>query len=124
MGFATSGYRVGNEHAIKYIVRPSQMFTEDQRINSLLQLKKNKCVSLENIFGFDLWNGIIQERKTRYNSTTNMTEFEDEDEEDDFHVEVQENASKGQITKAFIAARRERLNLRSVLQGFIKKIAA
>jgi hypothetical protein len=79
-------------------------------------------LSIPDIFGFDLWTLIISEG-IRYNYSTNKV-IEDANSKEDFSFEVQHGASKGQIAKAFISARKDRLNMRSVLQAFIKKIAA
>lgn len=123
LGFTTIGYRVDGEYAMKQILRWKKIGTEPEKVEYMQAIKKNKCVSIPNVFGFDLWNGIVQDARIRYN-TQNLAQHEEDEDEGDFHFNVDKNATKGQITKAFIAARRERLNLRSVLQGFIKKIAA
>ena len=92
----------------RYRTRP-----EGKVAQVLQELRQNGAVSVDNVDGFD-----------QYNWITYKTEAKSEDgKEDEFSFDVKDNATKGQITRAFIKARSDRLNTRSVIKRFAERVA-
>ncbi len=81
----------------------------------LRKFKKDRALSLEDFCGYDQYN---------YMSYPKQSDEEDDEEGFSFRVPQGEKATKGQIARAFIKAKRTRVNERVILKKFIEKIAA
>jgi len=106
-GYHTIAFRVDATSQLKKEIR--------NRINSLeaellcKKLSKNNCVTTENFRGY-----------AQYHFIRN---FDSRDDDEDV-FEVDPNATRNQIARAFIKSRTDRLNSRAVLAKFAEKVAA
>lgn len=109
-GYHVIGFRIDSKYKIKSTIKwenPNYSLIAEK------ELSKNGCVTLFDFRGYDELHMI-------YNLSVNNHE----DEDGEFSFEINENATKNQIKKAFIQAHSDRINSRIILANFAKKIAA
>lgn len=99
-GFNVIGYRVINS------TRDLIYLELDDSTKIVADIRKHKCGTINNISGYDQLNVIMMQKADR-----------------DKFASITEEASKGQITRAFINSRNNRLNQRVILLNFAKKIS-
>lgn len=107
-GYHTIAFRVDDLRSLKKEITHGVGDVDAQSLCK--KLSKDNCATAENFRGY-----------AQYNFIRNLNS-KDEDEDNGF--EVDPNATRHQITRAFIKARADRLNSRAVLAKFAEKVAA
>jgi hypothetical protein len=122
MGFNVIGYRVGEKNDLRHClqIHAGQLDSESyQKANS--DLYQDNCTMLNNFRGCDQYYLLAFTGRRYYRNEASRGD------NDEFSFEIKTRsdkpATKAQITKAFIAARENKMGNRKILSNFAKKVS-